>query len=359
MAEWLNAPVLADPLWLWGVAALLAAGSFLALRLVQRLVVARLESLARRTLNKLDDLAAAVLRKTHWVSLLAIGILAGSMLLELGEKAVALRRALVAVALLQAGSWGATLLRGLLTGWREARPPDAAAAMALAAAGFLGKIAIWAVVALVALDNLGVEVTALLAGLGIGGVAIALAVQNVLGDLFACLSIILDRPFEIGDFVVVGDLMGTVEHVGLKTTRLRSLSGEQLVFSNADLLSSRIRNFKRMYERRVVFTIGVTYQTPHEKLAAIPAMLREIVQAQEKVRFDRAHFSRYGDFALQFEVVYFVQSPDYNLHMDIQQAINLLIRRRFEEEGIALAYPTQTVFLHGAAEPGWRGGKSC
>jgi small-conductance mechanosensitive channel len=144
--------------------------------------------------------------------------------------------------------------------------------------------------------------------------------------------------------LIVGDYLGTVERVGLKTTRLRSLSGEQLVFSNSDLLNSRIRNYKRMYERRVVFTIGVTYQTSHEQLAAIPGMLREIVEAQEQIRFDRSHFKEFGDFALTFETVYYVLNSDFNVYMDIQQAINLSIYRRFEEAGIAFAYPTQTLF---------------
>jgi len=196
-----------------------------------------------------------------------------------------------------------------------------------------------------ALDNLGIDVTALVAGLGIGGVAVALAVQNVLGDLFASLSIILDKPFVIGDFLVIGEYMGSVEYVGLKTTRVRSLSGEQLVFSNSDLLKSRIRNYGRMYERRVVFNIGVTYDTPRELLKRIPGMIRAAVEAQDKTRFDRSHFMKYGDYALQFETVYYVLSPDYNVYMDIQQAIYLIIHEDFEQNHIDFAYPTQTLIV--------------
>jgi small-conductance mechanosensitive channel len=209
----------------------------------------------------------------------------------------------------------------------------------------LGRLALWSTVALLVLANLGIDVTAMVAGLGIGGIAVALAAQNILGDLFASASIVLDKPFVIGDFIIVGEDMGTVEHIGLKTTRVRSLSGEQLVFANNDLLKSRIRNFKRMNERRAAFGIGVTYQTPAEKLAAIPAMLREAVEAQSPTRFDRAHFKQYGDSALLFEVVYYVLSPDYNLYMDIQQAINLAVFRRFAEEQIEFAHPTYTVCL--------------
>ena len=175
--------------------------------------------------------------------------------------------------------------------------------------------------------------------------AVALAVQNILGDLFASLSIVLDKPFVLGDFLIVDEHLGTVEYIGLKSTRLRSLWGEQIVFSNADLLKSRLRNFGRMFERRIVFPVGVTYQTPRDKLEAIPGIIREAIQAQEKTRFDRSHFKEFGDFSINFESVYYVLVPDYNLYMDIQQAINLQIHKRFEEEGIEFAYPTQTLFV--------------
>jgi len=210
---------------------------------------------------------------------------------------------------------------------------------------------LWSVIVLMALENVGIDITALVAGLGVGGIAVALAVQNILGDLFASLSIVLDKPFVIGDFIIIGDYMGTVEHIGLKTTRIRSLSGEQLVFANNDLLQSRIRNFKRMYERRVVFNLGVVYQTPHEKLQKIPQIVREIIEQQHPVRFDRAHFKSFGDFSLNFEVVYWVQNPDYTVYMDIQQAINLEIYRRFAEEGIEFAYPTQSIFVEKLPTP--------
>jgi small-conductance mechanosensitive channel len=207
------------------------------------------------------------------------------------------------------------------------------------------KVVLWAAVVLIALDNLGVHITTLVAGLGVGGIAVALAVQNILGDLFSSVTIILDKPFVIGDFIIVGDFLGSVEHIGLKTTRVRSLSGEQLVFANSDLLKSRIRNFKQMTERRIVFAFGVIYQTAADKLAAIPGLVREIVEAQPQARFDRAHFKAFGGSSLDFEVVYWVTNPDYNLYMDIQQAINLGLFRRFAAEGIEFAYPTQTLYV--------------
>jgi small-conductance mechanosensitive channel len=223
---------------------------------------------------------------------------------------------------------------------------NAARVTTLRAVSFVVKLVLAAIATLLILDNIpGVQITALVASLGITGIAVALAVQNILSDLFASLSIVLDKPFVIGDFIIVDTYLGTVEHIGLKTTRLRSLSGEQLVFSNNDLLKSRVRNYKHMAERRVVFSIGVTYQTPAEKLKQIPPMIREIIESMETVRFDRAHFQGYGDFALKFEVVYYVLDPDYARYMDIQQAINLAIYESFENEGIEFAYPTQTLYV--------------
>ncbi|MDH7478761.1 MAG: mechanosensitive ion channel family protein, partial [Syntrophomonadaceae bacterium] len=199
---------------------------------------------------------------------------------------------------------------------------------------------------LLILDNLGVKISALIAGLGIGGIAVALALQTILGDLFGSLTIVLDKPFVIGDFITIDDLSGTVEHIGLKSTRIRSLSGEMLIISNHDLLNSRIRNYQQMQERRVVLQIGVVYQTPHQKLAAIPDLIRQVIEAQEGVRFGRAHFKSYGTSALEFEVVYYILSPDYDYFMDRQQKINLEILRRFEENQIAFAYPTQTLYVN-------------
>jgi small-conductance mechanosensitive channel len=219
--------------------------------------------------------------------------------------------------------------------------PEGATALSLLA--FAAQVALWSLVLLLALDQLNFDITALVAGLGIGGVAMALAVQSVLSDLFASLSIVLDKPFTVGDFIVVDNLRGTVERVGIKTTRLRSLDGELLVFSNTDLLKSRIRNFKRMFDRRVEFTIGLVYQTPLEKLRLVPQWLGEIVKAQARTRLDRAHFKQYGDSALVFEIVYYVLDPDHGVYMDVHQAINLAIFERFAREGVEFAHPTHTV----------------
>jgi small-conductance mechanosensitive channel len=191
------------------------------------------------------------------------------------------------------------------------------------------------------LDNFGVNVTTLVAGLGIGGIAIALAVQSILGDLFASVSIVLDKPFVVGDSIQVGEMAGIVENIGIKTTRVRATSGEQLVFPNSDLLGSRVRNFKRMQERRYETILGLTYDTPAEKLKRIPDWIREAVEAQPGLRFDRAHFMRFGAYSLDIQMVYYVLSPDYLEHMDRLQAVNLALLERFAREGVDFAFPTQ------------------
>ena len=215
------------------------------------------------------------------------------------------------------------------------------------------NVIIWSIGILLLLSNYGVNVTAMVTGLGIGGIAIALAAQNILGDLFNYFVIFFDRPFEIGDFLIVDDKLGTVEYIGIKTTRLRSLSGEQLVFANSDLTTSRIHNYKRMERRRIVFKLGVIYQTSLEQVKQIPGVLRQAVEAEnqteERVLFDRAHFASYGESSLNFEVVYIVLSGDYARYMDIQQAINFRIYETFEQMGVEFAYPTRT--LHIAGQP--------
>lgn len=208
------------------------------------------------------------------------------------------------------------------------------------------SIIVWGFGLVFLLDNMGFDIAAVITGLGIGGIAIALAAQTILGDLFSYFVIFFDRPFEIGDFIIVNDKMGSVEYIGLKTTRLRSLGGEQLVFSNTDLVNSRLHNYKKMERRRVVFKIGVTHQTKAEQLEEIPKIIKKIIEDTPDATFDRAHFFFYGDFSLIYEIVYYVLSADYNKYGDIQQAINFAIYREFEKRGIVFAYPTQTLFLN-------------
>ena len=207
------------------------------------------------------------------------------------------------------------------------------------------KLVVYSILFLVALNNLGVDVTALIAGLGVGGIAVALALQNILTDLFSSLTIVLDKPFIVGDFIVINELSGTIENIGLKTTRLKSISGEQLIFGNTDLLKSRIKNYKRMSERRILQNIKVTYQTSLEQLEIIPGIVKTILESIEDVRFDRCHFLRFQDSSLEFELVYWVISPDYVKYADCAQIINLKIFQEFIKNKIDFAHPTQTLFL--------------
>lgn len=213
------------------------------------------------------------------------------------------------------------------------------------------SIIVWSLGFVFVLDNLGYKVSAVVTGLGIGGIAIALAAQAVLGDLFSYFVILFDRPFEIGDFVILGDKRGTIEHIGIKTTRIRSLSGEQIILSNTDLTSSRIHNYKRLEKRRVLFNLGVVYQTSSQKLKEIPEIVKNIIMNEPETQFDRGHFASYGDFSLNFEFVYFVLGSDYTQYMDIQQRINLNIYEEFEKRGIEFAYPTQTLFVNKEEKP--------
>lgn len=209
----------------------------------------------------------------------------------------------------------------------------------------MAKTVLWSFAILLILSNWGINISSLVAGLGIGGIAIALAVQKILSDVFSSFSIFVDKPFEEGDFIIVGQDMGTVQKIGIKTTRIKTLQGEELVISNQELTTERVRNFKRMKERRVSFTIGVTYETTLTKLQNIPNMIKDIVESQETARFDRAHFKEYGDFSLNYEIVYYVKSKDYLVYMNTQQAINFALNERFVKEGIEFAYPTQTIFV--------------
>ena len=340
----------------WIAAAAIAAGVFVGLLLLRWLAVRLTERGPQVGAATARDLFAALERRTHPVIIVLVALFAGSRVLTFPDEVDEVVRAVTIVSLLvQGGLWGSAAIT-YMADWYQRRDPDAAIAGALDAGRYVGMLVLWSLLFILALDNIGVQVTALVAGLGIGGIAIALAAQSVLGDLFASLAIVLDRPFAVGDFIIVDDMLGTVEKIGIKTTRVRSLSGEQLVFGNNDLLSSRIRNYGRMEQRRVVFTLGVTYDTATELVEMIPEMVREAIESQPLTRFDRAHFNAYGDSALSIEAVYYVLSADYGVYMDIQQAINLQVLRRFRATGIEFAFPTQTVYVYGQRLPAAAGG---
>lgn len=331
------------------------AEQWMAFALAALLVLALLELIkgfVSRKLEKRDgdyiSLARDLLKATNFFFIIFFSLYAASFFLDLPQNLSAvLGKAAVLVLLFQSAVWGNHAIAYWTSRQKGKRieKDEQAKATTIGAVGMMARVALWSVICLVALENLGVDISALIAGLGIGGIAVALALQNVLGDLFASLSIAFDKPFVIGDFIIVGDYMGTVEHIGLKSTRIKSLSGEQIIFSNTDLLSSRIRNYKRMNDRRIAFSLQLTYDTSPEKLKKIPAILKEIIGSQTGTRFDRAHFQKFGDWSLDFAIVYIVTNPDYNFYMDVQQAINHAIYERFAAEGIAFAYPTKTILM--------------
>ena len=245
---------------------------------------------------------------------------------------------------IQVGLWGIGLVEYGIQRMVRGRPADdPARTMGTSVLGFIAQVLVWGIVFLSFLQSIGTQIGPILASLGVGGIAVALALQNILGDLFASITILLDKPFVVGDSILIGDFNGTIEKIGVKTSRLRSVSGEEIIIGNNDLVSSRVRNFKRMRERRQVFAVGVTYDTPNATVERIAPMLKEIVTSVGETRFDRAHFKGFGASSLDFEVVYFVQKPDYNTMMDVQHKINLEIFERFGKEGIEFAFPTQTV----------------
>jgi small-conductance mechanosensitive channel len=258
---------------------------------------------------------------------------------------------LVMMLTIQAGLWLSSFASALMRHYGVSRNADHKSfANAQSLIRVVIDTAIWSIVFVLVLGNFGVDVTAMIAGLGIGGIAIGLAAQGIFADLFGSLAIVFDKPFVQGDFIVFGGESGTIENVGIKSTRIRALSGEQIVLSNASLLGATIHNYQRLRERRIVFAFGVTYQTHHSQVRQLSDVVRRVIEQTPGTRFDRAHFKNFGDSALEFEVVYYVRSPDYAKYMDIQQAINLEIMRRFEELKIEFAYPTQTVFFGNAPE---------
>jgi small-conductance mechanosensitive channel len=326
-------------------AAVFAAG-ILVLKLVIHRVVQRIKKLAEQTSTTIDDFLAEILESIALPLLycfLGYGALKSLALPAPADKALNYAGLAVGVyflvkALIALTAYGFTV-------YLRKRGNDTPLRKSLQGILTVVKIVIWGGAVIFFLDNLGFKVSAVLAGLGIGGVAVALAAQAVLKDLFSYFCILFDQPFVVGDFIIVGEFLGTIEHIGIKTTRIRSLSGEMLIFSNSDLTDSRVRNYKLMEKRRLLFQLGVPYQTPLERIKEIPVMLERIIKGVEGTVFDRAHLFSFGEFSLLFEVVYYVVGGDYNKYMDIQQQINYAVMREFAEKKIEFAYPTQTVFL--------------
>jgi small-conductance mechanosensitive channel len=342
-------PLLSDTEWAgnsvlrWLIAAGTLLGVALLARLIKALVAGRLHKLAEHTANKADDAGVKVLDGTAWYAYLALGLAVARQLVELSPGVNKILSATTFILLaIQVAIWCESILTVALARWAT-RNEDARTSTAAAATRFLGRLLIWSALTLVVLSNLGVEITTVVAGLGVGGVAAALAVQSILSDLFAGLSMYFDRPFDIGDFIIVGDVMGSVRQIGLRTTRLDSLGGEKIVYPNGELTKNFIRNYAWMQERRITFTFGIEYNVSPDVLDRARDIAREAVEHQSEVRFDRAHFKSFGGYSLEYEVVYYVLSGDYNLYMDKQHAINTEIYRKFAEEKIPFALSTRTL----------------
>jgi len=347
---WLNIAIFQNRLGDYLQAIVTFLGLLLALSISKRFLIKYFSRIAKKTTNDFNDFIATLLSRIGLPVFCVVSFYFAALPLNLSETIrVFIRYALVIVVTIRSVLLFQEIIKyGIGKAYRKRmKPDDPSVELMVKSITGITRWVIWVLAIIFMLDNLGINISTFVAGIGIGGVAVALAAQAILGDAFSALSIFLDKPFEIGDFIILdGDYLGSVEHIGIKTTRIRSLSGEQLVFSNSDLTKSRIKNYKRMQTRRIDFRVGVVYQTPFEKVKKIPQVVKEIFNRMEGVRLDRVHFKSFGDFSLVYEIVYYVNSADYNIYMDKQQEINLALMEKFEQEEIAFAYPTQTLYLN-------------
>jgi small-conductance mechanosensitive channel len=338
----------------WLIAFAVLGTLYVVLSVARRVAIRRLGVIAARSATQVDDLAIEMVRRTREYFLFGVALYAAARLLVLTAQAQgALHLIMVALVLLQAGRWGNGLIAfGVEHYLRRGGDADPGARATVQAVGYAGRFVLGTILLIMALAAFGIDVTALITGLGVGGIAIALAVQNILGDLFAALAIVLDKPFVVGESIQMDDINGTVEHIGLKTTRLRSVGGEQIVVSNADLLRSRIRNYKRMQHRRVVFHVDVTYDTAPEVVDGLPGVIRGVIERQALTRFERSHFLTFAESALRLETVYWILDADYTRYADTHHAINIELLKRFAAAGVELAYPSRTVIVRGPGDAG-------
>jgi len=335
--------VLGNPPSHWTLALCITAALFLLLFGIKRFFLKKLPCSSKKEDSLLCNLLCDMIKACGSWFFLIISLYLGSKQLQLDNLHKYINGITKIAVFIQIGAWLSIMLSELLRRWKIKNHQDAAS-VEVVIFNNIGRFLIWTLVLILALDNMGVKVVSLMTGLGIGGIAVALAVQKILGDLFASISIMVDKPFEIGDMVVVGDCSGFVEKIGMKTTRMRSVSGEQLILSNSDLLESRIRNYKRMTERRVTFSFGVPHKTPLADLENIPSMFNDIIDKQKGARFDRAHLQKIGDSSMVYECVYWIESPDMKVFMDIQQSVILSVIAAFNARNISFAYPTQTLY---------------
>jgi small-conductance mechanosensitive channel len=344
-AQWYH-----NSLQAWLTAVLTAIGGFIALVLVRHLVISRLGALAARTTTNIDDMFLEVVGETRKWVLAGLALYFALLPLTLPKIEPYLHPAAKLILLWQAALWGGAGVGFWVKHYlaRRTATSDRSSIAMISAVGVGVKVFMWVLVVITAMKTVfSIEITPLITGLGVSGIAVALAVQNILGDLLAALAIVFDKPFDLGDTIGVDQITGTVEHIGLKTTRIRSVQGEQVIIGNSDLLKSRLRNFKRMYQRRVLFNLDVPYDTPTDVVAKLPSVVETIVSVQSPVKFDRSHVSSFGESAIRIETVFYVLDPDYKVYMNIQQAINLEILRRFSALNVKFAFPSRTVYHEG------------
>jgi small-conductance mechanosensitive channel len=330
----------------WAIAAGVLIISFIIIRVFKSIIISRLQKWAATTESKLDDFLLATIEKSAVPLFYIMGVYFSINMLSLSAK---IEKTIYVSYLISVTFFLLRITTSLFKQFVHSfiQKQENSETKEKQAKGLLVivNVIIWVVGGIFLINNLGYNVTTLIAGLGIGGIAIALAAQTILADLFSYFVIFFDRPFELGDYIVVDDKRGTVEYVGIKTTRIKALTGEQIICSNNFLTNAKVHNFKRMEERRIVFNFGVTYQTSHEKLSMIPGLVKDIIEANTDTIYSRGHFSGFGDSSLNFEFVYFVKSPDYAVYMDVQQSIYLGIVKEFELKKIDFAYPTQTLYV--------------
>lgn len=327
----------------------IAMGIFVALvvafNLLQIIILWKIRQLVRSTENDIDDTALAVFESIKPPIYITLALFISIKTLALSEFVSNLTNsAIVILIIYQIVSAIQILINYVLRKYLLGSGDESSKSAFKILTNF-SKAILWFIGILVILQNIGINVTSLVAGMGIGGVAIAIASKEILSDLFSSFTIIFDKPFEEGDFIIVGDKMGTVKKIGIKTSRIQALQGEEIVFSNQTLTSEVIQNFKKMVERRIEFQMGVSYETSQTQLENIPDIIKEIIKKVDKTRHDRTNFKTYGDSNLIYETVYFIETDDYNEYMNIQEEINLKIFDKFAKEKIEFAYPTRTVIL--------------
>lgn len=324
----------------------------LALKIFQSIILARLRAFAKKTKTDIDDAFIAAISQISSPFYIMVAVYGATKYLAVNPLAAKTISLLLLIVLVYEAVRGAEHLitfgleKYIKKSKKDEQGLDAHSEAMIRVAMVMIRAVLWGVAFLMVLSNLGVNVTSLIASFGIGGIAVALALQNVLSDMFSSFSIYIDKPFQVGDHIVVGEHAGTVKRIGLKTTRLQALRGEELVISNKELTSARIQNLKRLKKRREVFKFGVVYDTDPKKLAKIPQIVEEIVQSVDKAEFGRCHFVGYSASSLDFEAMYHIDTHDYMTFMNGKQQINLELLKAFKKEKIAFAYPTQTLFVH-------------